>query len=257
MYKGKKTLFYNGEILYDEAGGYLIYDQEEQQSWEVIIVLPGVELIPCYTFASSKNIEKVIMADDSVRRIDHYALAYCRSLFFVKLSRNLEYVGEGAFRGCESLTSIFIPLSCTEIGNDAVRDCKKLMILSVPRQTQICQNVIGNTALSRASLFKQEIWGEYDNTDEVNQWVKDINSGREYSLHRICCSTYKNEALPISEAIYQEIKEQGPQVLHIQNKIGITPLKYLEENPYLDNIDEMKILKRYILEKMGQDVVIV
>jgi hypothetical protein len=98
--------------------------------------------------------------------------------------------------------------------------------------------------------------GAYENTVEVNQWVKDINAGRKYSLHRICCSTYENEALPISEAIYQEIKEQGPQVLHLQNKIGITPLQYLAENPFLENIDEMKMLKRYILEKMGQVAVV-
>ena len=48
MYKGRKTYFYNGEEeLYDaETQDFLIYDQEERETWEVIIVLPGVEEIP-------------------------------------------------------------------------------------------------------------------------------------------------------------------------------------------------------------------
>ena len=56
MYKGKKTLFYNGEILFDsyiyeygeddEDEIFLIYNEEERKSWEVIIVLPGVDSIP-------------------------------------------------------------------------------------------------------------------------------------------------------------------------------------------------------------------
>ena len=56
MYKGKKTLLYNGEILFDsyiyeygeddEDAIFLIYNEEERKSWEVIIVLPGVDVIP-------------------------------------------------------------------------------------------------------------------------------------------------------------------------------------------------------------------
>ena len=88
--------------------------------------------------------------------------------------------------------------------------------MSVPQHTELCQNVITDTALLHS--FKQDAGGMYNNAEEVNQWVKDINNGREYSLHRICCSTHENEALPISEAIYQEIKEQGPQMLQAKNK---------------------------------------
>ena len=257
IYKGKKTLFYNGEILWDDENEeYLIYDQDEQESWEVIIVLPGVEIIPEETFIELERIETVIMSD-TVRRIEESSFSNCYSLVIVRLSRNLEYIGQFAFSNCHSLASIFIPLSCIEIRNWAFAGCKKLMILTVPQHTQLGEDIVGDTALFRKSSFEKNALGGvgYGNsTDEVNQWIKGINNGRKYSLHRICCSTYENEALPISEAIYQEIKEQGPQVLHLQNKIGITPLKYLEENPFFENIDEMKMLKRYILEKMGQNV---
>ncbi|GFH50161.1 predicted protein [Chaetoceros tenuissimus] len=135
-----------------------------------------------------------------------------------------------------------------------LRDCEKLIILNIPQHTVLGENVIGYTALFDASPFKKSVGNDNaeGDVDKVNGWVKSINAGRALALHRICCSTYENEALPISEAIYQEIKELGLQVLHIENKIGITPQKYLAENPYLENIDEREMLKRYIVEKMGQ-----
>ncbi|GFH49985.1 predicted protein [Chaetoceros tenuissimus] len=73
MYEGKKTLFYNGEILYhvdnDEP---LIYNWEERESWEVIIVLPGVEEIPEDCLRECEQIDTVIMSD-SVIRIEGWA----------------------------------------------------------------------------------------------------------------------------------------------------------------------------------------
>jgi hypothetical protein len=158
MYKGKKTLFYNGEILVDENDDFLVYDEEEQKSWEVIIVLPGVEVIPADTFNELDKIETVIM-DDTVRRIEDYAFSRCISLEFVKLSRNLEYIGRFAFADCESLASIFIPESCREVHFLAFRGCKKLMIMSVPQHTQLGENVIADTALFHASSFRQNLWG--------------------------------------------------------------------------------------------------
>ena len=100
MYKGKKTLFYNGEKVFDvENREYLIYDEEEQESWEVLIVLPGVEVIPAENFSSCEKLETVIMSD-TVRRIERSAFYYCHDLFFVRLSRNLEYIGVHAFQEC-------------------------------------------------------------------------------------------------------------------------------------------------------------
>ena len=66
LYKGKKTFFYNGEKLWegdDIRGRELIYNYEERNSWEVIIVLPGVEVIPTDTFYNCRNIKTVVMAD--------------------------------------------------------------------------------------------------------------------------------------------------------------------------------------------------
>ena len=58
MYKSKKTFFYNGDPLCQE-----IYEWEEQSTWEVIIILPGVEVIPEFAFASCSSLKIVIMSD--------------------------------------------------------------------------------------------------------------------------------------------------------------------------------------------------
>ncbi|GFH56411.1 hypothetical protein CTEN210_12887 [Chaetoceros tenuissimus] len=143
MYKGKKTLFYNGEILWEGddfiTGDPLIYNTEERQSWEVIIVLPGVEVIPENSFCKCFNLKTVIMAD-TVRRIGNGTFSLCTSLVFVRFSRSLEYIGSYAFFICPSLSSIFIPPSCREIGSNAFNGCRKLLILSVPHHTQLGQN---------------------------------------------------------------------------------------------------------------------
>ncbi|GFH61912.1 hypothetical protein CTEN210_18388 [Chaetoceros tenuissimus] len=168
MFRGKRTLFYNGEKLWDvENREHLIYNDEERQTWQVIIILPGVEVIPDHTFQECGNVKTVIMAD-TVRRIETDAFSQCYSLKFVKLSTNLEYIGASAFSFCECLTSIFIPPSCREIGTWAFYECKKLIILSVPQHTQLGEGVITDTALiHRTESYHQQD----DNTKEApNLW---------------------------------------------------------------------------------------
>ena len=250
MYKGKRTLFYNGEILWDEDYGYghpLIYEEEERQSWEVIIVLPGVEIIPENTFYDCENLEKAIMAD-TVKRIEDGAFEYCESLKFVKLSRNLEYIGEWAFFGCESLTSIFIPPSCREIGNQAFDGCTELIILSLPQNIQLGRGVFQTTALMNRSPIETDEDGdyEYDNEREAVQWIKSINNEETYALHRACAS-YN----PLSEIIYDLMMRKGIKAMRMPNSIGITPSQYLEANTFAE-ISEREIMNRYILDMMGE-----
>ena len=247
MYKGKKTLFWNGEILRGD-GEWLIYDQEERETWEVIIVLPGVEIIPENAFNWCKNIETVIMAD-TVRRIEMFAFYWCKSLLFVRLSRNLEYIGVCAFSGCISLTSIFIPPSCREICSSAFDGCSELIIFSVPRNTQLGDDVIfGCTALLEASSFESDEDGNYENHVEVNWWIKNMNQSEECALHR-ACSAYN----PSKDAVYEILMQQGLPSLHKKNQIGITPYRYLQENPFADfHIDEQKLINRFVLGMMGE-----
>ena len=243
MYKGKKTLFYNGEKLWDDENNeYLIYDEEEQKSWEVIIVLPGVEVIPRDVFMSCVRIEAVIMSD-TVRRVEREAFYYCMSLSYVKLSRNLEYIANAAFIGCKSLKAIFVPPSCRDIGDYAFAVCEKLIIFQVPHQTQLGEMVIGgDTALIEASAFR----GYYDNYEEVNDWIKSHHEDNEFSLHRACVS-YN----PLDEVIFDIVKRQGLKAFKKEDRVGVTASQYLSENPFSE-IEEQTIIKRYILDMMGE-----
>ena len=250
MYKGKLTYFYNGEKLWDaDNQQYLIYNEEERQKWKVIMVLPGVEIIPRNTFDDCKNIETVVMSD-SVKRIEGYAFQYCESLEFVRLSKNLEYIGNCAFWGCKSLTSMFIPESCTEIGPFAFQWCEKLIIFNVPRNTQLGVHVIYGTALSKASPMRTDGRGCYDNrvSDNVNEWIKNLNQAQEFALHRECASIESSE-----DNIYEIIKQHGLPSIHVKNQIGVTPLEYLEKNPYTENqIDQHKLMKKLVLDLVGE-----
>ena len=251
MYKGRKTLFYNEETLWEGGldGRPLIYDDEERKSWEVIIILPGVEVIPLNTFLCCVRV-KIVIISDTMQRIEGGAFAYCYDLDFIRLSRNLEYIGDNAFDSCESLTSIFIPPSCREIGDAAFYLCSKLIIFNVPQQTRLGENAISNTALIMASPFETNYWREYENTEQVNQWIKNLIQGEEYELHRACSSFN-----PSKEIIYGIVKRKGTSPFQKKNEIGMTPFDYLEANPFVDiEIDQRALMKRYILEMMGETV---
>ena len=246
MYRGKMTLFYNGEKLSDvEDDEFFIYDYEERQSWEVIIVLPGVEIIPDGTFCNCDNVEAVIMSE-TVRWVEWMTFSDCSKLAFVKLSRNLECIAHAAFIGCVSLTSIFIPPSCREIGDEAFAHCDKLIIFQVPRHTQLDGIIIANTALIRASPFATDTIGEYDNEEELNEWIRNLHEGNEFSLHRACSSFN-----PLDEIVFDIVKRQGLKAFKQPDIIGVMPSQYLSENPFSE-IEEQKILKRYILDMMGE-----
>lgn len=245
MYKGKMTLFYNGETLFDrEDEEPLIYTEEKRQKWEVIIVLPGVRVIHEWTFIGLGKVESVIMADDSVRRIDLMAFQCCNRLVHVKLSRNLEYMEALAFAYCESLPSMFIPPSCREIGEGVFTGCKKLLILNVSHQTQLGEDVIAETALIEKSPFPTDIIGSYENHEVVNEWIQ--NHLWLFSLHRACASYNPSE-----EVILEIIRRDGVNAFKKKDNIGVTASQYLSENPFTE-IKEHNIIKRYILDMAGE-----
>ncbi|GFH47102.1 hypothetical protein CTEN210_03577 [Chaetoceros tenuissimus] len=250
MYKDKKTLFYNGEKLWEgdgSSGRPLIYDEEERNTWQVVIILPGVEVIPEWTFWSCKNIKTVIMAD-TVRRIEYKAFFGCDSLVFVGLSKNLEYIGYAAFYWCESLTSIFIPPSCREIDDEVFERCRKLIILGLPQNVQLGAGVFQCTLLMTKSPLELDEDGEYNEEDEeaAVQWVKSINNEEAYALHRACSSFN-----PLPEIIHALVKRQGLSGMRSPNTIGITPSQYLAANTFAD-ISENNVINSYILDMMGE-----
>ncbi|GFH57163.1 hypothetical protein CTEN210_13639 [Chaetoceros tenuissimus] len=256
MYKGKKTLFYNGEILskeiplqyYGQGIEFLIYDEEERQSWEAIIVLPGVEVIAYLTFVDCIKVEAVIMADSSVRRIEESAFQDCYKLAYVKLSRNLEYIGRVAFFST-SLISVFIPPSCTRIDSQAFNSCDELIIFHVPQDTELYGwDVFHGTNLLGISPVEMNNEREVEDMDnEVSDWIKNINNDEQYALHRACSSFDPSE-----DYIYGIVqRERSLAIFKQKNSIGITPSQYLSANPYAE-VTEQMIIKRFVLEIMGE-----
>ncbi|GFH47859.1 hypothetical protein CTEN210_04335 [Chaetoceros tenuissimus] len=271
MYKGKLTLFYNGEKLWDRVYGFpglyhveeydddhelivgpnpLVYNKEQRNSWEVIIVLPGVEVIPKGTFKYCRNVETIIMSD-TVRRIEDIAISHCNRLTFIRLSQNLEYIGESVFFKCELLVSIFIPPLCREIRSNAFQYCWKLIILSVPQHTFIANaDAVRATALIEASPFDADYWGVYASRAVVEEWIKNINAEEQFELHRLCSSYFH----PSEDYIYKLIKERNcslRSLTQLKNSIGVTPFEYLSANPFAD-IDQRKIVRRFVLDMMGE-----
>ncbi|GFH56955.1 hypothetical protein CTEN210_13434 [Chaetoceros tenuissimus] len=250
MYRGKKTLFYNGEKLWqkhedpEEEGWPRVYDYKERRSWEVIIILPGVETIHYGTFHACRNVKTVIMA------IKDVAFHCCYGLEFVRLSRNLEYIGKSAYYSCQALTSVFIPPSCRKIDNEAFFLCKQLAILGLPQHTELGRSVFQYTPMIKASPIETDYDGCYYRTDENEEeavrWVKSINYGDACALHRACASFN-----PLSEIIHDLVKRQSINAMRMKNKIGITPSQYLAANTFAD-VSEKEIINRYISDMMGE-----
>lgn len=148
--------------------------------------------------------------------------------------------------------SIFIPSSCREIAREAFRACTKLIMLHVPRHTRLGEGVIGGTLLIKASAFEIDEWGYYHPgiSENVNEWIKNINGDDDqFALHRACSSFN-----PIADVLYQIVRRQGLVSFRKKNEIETTPLEYLEANPFAEHIDQRSILKRYVLEMMGEAV---
>lgn len=265
---GLVTLFYDGSVIYNwklhDEWVYEFYNHDknddnweswnlsveckrywkERQSWQQIIIEEGVTEIPYYTFKRCKSIRRVIFSNTVVRIVE-WAFHGCFSLSFIKWSINIEVIEDGAFGGCD-LISVFIPPRCREIKDLAFVSNKNLIIFSSPRDTALGDSIIARTKLiENSSPFELTRYGYYHGqTEEVNNWLKNVNSGEQYSLHRACSSFQ-----PLKEVILAIVKAKGIGAFQVKNEAGITPSQYLKENPYAD-VEEMDIVREYIATMM-------
>ncbi|GFH57207.1 hypothetical protein CTEN210_13683 [Chaetoceros tenuissimus] len=210
----------------------------ERQSWQQIIVINGVTEIPDVTFCYCFNIRCVIFAD-TVIRIEISAFYLCKSLVSVKWSINLEFIGEASFEYCD-LSSVFIPPRCREIGEYAFCGNRNLEILNVPQNANLVepQWIIRDTALYSKYPHQRA---------EVDVWLKNINNHDKFALHRVCASFE-----PTLDLVLNTMKEKGGlKAFKVENSIGITPSRYLNENPYA-KVTEKEVIEKYVLQMMGE-----
>jgi hypothetical protein len=120
-----------------------------------------------------------------------------------------------------------------------------LIILYLPQRTDL-----GGSGIYETKLIQKVSYNYFDSiTVQMNVWIKSINDDDEYGLHRLCSSMDPSE-----DGIYQMICDQGGlHAMAQKNSIGITPSEYLAANPYAD-VDEKKLIKRFVLEKLGKIV---
>ncbi|GFH43822.1 hypothetical protein CTEN210_00295 [Chaetoceros tenuissimus] len=251
FYDGSKKLF-NEELeteWYHAVGNYWDRDDiqslnlseelkkymKERFSWQQVIVVDGVTEIQKWTFSKCKNIKRVIFAD-TVIRIESSAFGYCKDLAFINLPKSLEFIGNSAFSNC-NLSSVFIPPRCREIRDWAFYENKNLTILNIPQNTELGNNIFVSTKLLQS----------YPVSINNTTWLKNINNHDQFALHRVCSSFE-----PTLQMILQTMLEKGgPKAFKEENNIGITPSRYLKENPYA-SVSEKDIIENYIMHMMGE-----
>lgn len=73
-----------------------------------------------------------ITLPDTLRRIDTYCFAYCRSLREIVIPEGVEEIGDYAFFGCEKLSSVTFPSTLRRIGKQAFLKCESLTSVVLP-----------------------------------------------------------------------------------------------------------------------------
>ena len=231
--------------LSDECKRYL----RERWSWQQVIVMDGVTFIPEKTFYRCFNIERVVFVD-SVIDIEGSAFYECFCLRYIKLPLDLEYIGDNAFEYF-NLSSVFIPPRCRHIGFNAFSSNANLEILSVPQDIALVDlgyRMFRFTKLFQRSSFQgQGYFLSANNEAVLNTWLKNINNDETFALHRLCCSFE-----PTLEMILNVMKDKGGlKAFKLENSIGITPSRYLKENPYA-HVEEKEVIEKYVLQMTGE-----
>lgn len=190
---GLKTVFYDGRKLWQNSNewsnGESVYPIEERESWQQVIVLHGVKVIPQATFDDCVNITKIVLAS-TVIRIEESAFETCCRLVNIAWSKNLEYIGEAAFSGCISLEAVFLPSTCSEVDADAFHNCSKLKMFIFPSGCAISNiRALRGTKLEELSpVMKDDDDEEEEYGNRFHNWLRGKHDGEEYSLHRVCAS---------------------------------------------------------------------
>ena len=133
------------EWLFDTATGVLTisgegaiadYTEDAPSPWneyrsviKSVVIQDGVTTIGKRAF-SEHAIESVTMAD-SVTAIKGYSFRVCSNLAEIKLSKNLQTIGEYAFTSCKALKSLILPSTLTSVGSHAFQKCSSLSNLTL------------------------------------------------------------------------------------------------------------------------------
>eukprot|EP01083_Nonionella_stella_P140529 431054_1 len=117
---------------------------------------------------------------DNVKRIEGWAFYGCSALRFIRLSKTLEYIGEGAFWECDSLEALFLPSTVKEIGHRAFDCCGSLRLLILPNISNVGNAIIQGSNIQQIASVAYEYENNYDGYGDiitedsnlqVNEWL--------------------------------------------------------------------------------------
>lgn len=114
-----------------------------------------VTIIASHGFSHCDNIKSVTMPD-TITLIDVCAFFFCRNLTTIKLSKNLEVIGDMAFSHCDNLTSIDIPDSVTEIKEDAFSWSQNLKSINISKNVKKIEDNAFTNCDSLKNIFIPE-----------------------------------------------------------------------------------------------------
>lgn len=187
---------------------------------------------------------------DTVKTIGPYAFAHCTHLHEISWSSNLESIGDYAFFCCDELGSVgfgctnFIPPSCRQIGVSAFTYCMGLDVCIVPHDTKLDRYSFRFSRLSQRPPF------------ELGDWIK-YHQHDDYPLHAMFAKT----ALNTKEILQRLTSDEeylncpiGWRLYHEKDKYGLTPMDYLNSNPYhAEKLDEWQLMRCHISHLMNFD----
>lgn len=201
-----------------------------------VIVDRRVTVIKKRTFKNCKLILKSVILRDGVTRIEDGAFFGCRSLVFIQLSRQLQFIGKLAFADCISLEAIFLPPTLRKIESYAFDACESLRIFKLPCGIDLKglgNEIIAGTAIINESHIRYEyIDGNNDATDEsdkrVNEWLlRQTDALSLLPFRKLCFDT----SITL-QMIRNIIQEHGKGCISETDESGMNGLHILAMNPH-------------------------
>jgi len=157
----------------------------------------------------------------------------CDSLKSIRLSLNLEYIGEQAFYGCTSLQAVFLPPTVTYIDDYAFKDCKSLRFLYVPESI----DHLGDYVFLRCDRLSTPVSNNLSkvcystsiNPQMINECIQEhgielpteVDDEQMTALHMLCSNPF------VTADCIRAYLQLAPEAANQEDSDGMTPFQYL------------------------------
>ena len=172
----------------------------------------------------------------AVTRIEACAFYGCVSLRFIRLSTNLEYIGDSAFYDCKSVEAVFLPPTVTRIRDEAFQDCKSLRFCILPeaidhasgkvfhRCNRLSTTVSNNLAkLCYSTSVNAQSLQECIHTHGFER-ATEVDDQQRTALHILCANPH------VTGDCIRAFLQLVPEAAEQEDSEGMTPFHYLCRN---------------------------